>query len=96
PAVAFIDERLLEDLVDLRLEQTHYFEARHRALANCLGRLSLRDREMISARYGSSMSAQELSTATGRSLEAVYKSLGRIRMALAKCIDGALKQESGV
>ena len=92
-APVLFDEELIENLADMRLDQADYFESRHHALLNCLRRLSTCDREMIYDRYGREMSVQDLATSTGRSLNGIYKSLGRIRNALFTCIDLTLKKE---
>jgi RNA polymerase sigma-70 factor, ECF subfamily len=93
PGLVLFDEELIENLADMRIEQADYFESRHHALVNCLQRLSPRDREMIFDRYGRGKSVQILATSAGRSLDGIYKSLGRIRSALFSCIDLSLKQE---
>jgi RNA polymerase sigma-70 factor, ECF subfamily len=93
PGLAFFGEALLESLADMRLEQSEYFESRHCALLKCLQRLNVRDREMIYDRYGRGLSVRRLAESTGRSLDGIYKSLGRIRGALCSCIDSTLKQE---
>jgi len=93
PGMVLFDEDLIENLADMRIEQADYFESRHRALLNCLRRLSPRDREMIFDRYGRGKSVQQMASTAGRSLDGIYKSLGRIRTALFACIDSSLKQE---
>lgn len=93
PSIVFFDEELLGKLADMRVEQAEYFESRQRALKKCLQRLSSSDREMICNRYGGGLSVQSLASARGRSLDGIYKSLGRIRSALMSCIDRNLRQE---
>lgn len=93
PGVVLFDDELLEDLVDMRLEEAGYLESRHQALLSCLERLPARDRDLVCNRYGHDLTVQDLAASTGRTVEAIYKALGRIRAALFSCIDRTLKQE---
>ncbi len=88
------DEDLLDRLSDMRLGQGEYLEARHRALIQCLQRLTPKDRETICKRYCDELPVQTLAEMSGRSIEGIYKSLSRIRTALLVCIDRALRQEA--
>ncbi len=88
-----LDEQIIEKLAALQLEEAEYFDARHEALSGCVENLRQRDRELIRRRYEESMSIQDLAALIGRSADAVYKSLNRIRSSLLACIERTLKRE---
>jgi len=59
---------------------------RHRALSKCLEKLPQRDRALVLTRYEPGASVQEAARCSGRSLEAAYKALFRIRRLLFDCV----------
>ena len=75
------------------LEEAGYFDSVHRAMFGCLERLRAADRELIFRRYGQGLSVQDLATSTGRTVEAIYKSLKRTRVVMLLCVERALKKE---
>jgi RNA polymerase sigma-70 factor (ECF subfamily) len=84
-------ERVAETAVDhaasLQLDE------RREALAHCLERLSSRDRDLLARRYAEGATTQSVAARVGRSVEAVYKALGKIRQALFDCVTRALAKE---
>lgn len=88
-----LDEQVIEKLAALQLDEAEYFDARHDALAGCVENLRPRDKELIRRRYEESMSIQDLAAWIGRSGDAVYKSLNRVRTSLLACIERTLKRE---
>jgi len=88
-----LDASLIDRIADLQVEQSDYFEARHEALAHCLGRLPDSQRHILNLRYGHNLSVKELAAREGRQAGAVYTALSRIRKALEHCIRNALRQE---
>lgn len=66
---------------------------RHEALVHCLQKLPARDREMVLLRYEPGSGVEEAARRAGRSLEAAYKALGRIRKLLLDCVTHQLAQE---
>lgn len=84
---AQLTERAAELL--LQDEQTHAEDlcAREQCLMHCIAKLSGNHRELIDGYYHQEHSVAELSTLSGRSVEAVYKMLQRIRVALHECIE---------
>lgn len=80
-------ELLLED------EQQHAaaLEERKRFLKHCLDALSASHRELLDGYYYHEYPVNELSQRTGRSVEAVYKMLQRIRLALQRCIESKMQ-----
>lgn len=81
-------ERLSTRWVALNPDLAH----RRAALDHCLGRLPARQRELIDQRYSGDTSISELARRTGRSVHTLYKTLDRVRRALAECIDRELSR----
>lgn len=88
-----LNEDVIDKLAAMQFEEADYFESRHDALAVCIENLRPRDKEMIRHRYDENMQVQELAERIGRSADAVYKSLNRIRTSLLACIERTLKRE---
>lgn len=66
--------------------------AMHDALSSCLQKLNERDRRMILTRYESEGGVERAALVSGRSLQAAYKALMRIKQVLHDCV---LNQVSG-
>jgi RNA polymerase sigma-70 factor (ECF subfamily) len=88
-----LDEDAIEKITALQFGEADYFEARHQALLACIENLRTRDKELIRRRYQEDVSARELADWIGRSVDAVYKSLNRIRTSLLACVERTLKRE---
>jgi RNA polymerase sigma-70 factor (ECF subfamily) len=88
-----LDERVIEELTALQFDKADYFEARHDALMKCIENLRARDKEIIRRRYQEDASVQDVANWIGRSIDAVYKSLNRIRTSLLACVERTLKRE---
>ncbi|MFT4693075.1 MAG: RNA polymerase sigma-70 factor (ECF subfamily) [Limisphaerales bacterium] len=67
-----------------------------RALQSCLKKLPKPQRELVEVAYEPGVRIDELARDAGRTPMSFYKSLHRIRMALADCIRKSLKQEEGL
>jgi RNA polymerase sigma-70 factor (ECF subfamily) len=63
---------------------------RMRALQTCVEKLPLKQRELLRLRYDEGKSVKDVAQTIHRSLDAVYKSLSRIRQSLHDCISRAL------
>lgn len=86
-----------QDLVDA-LAQTaaamrEELDERHEALAHCLQKLPSRDRDLVLTRYEPGSGVPEAAKRSGRSLEAAYKALARIRKLLFDCVSHRLASE---
>lgn len=68
-------------------------DARHEALEFCLGRLHPRDRELMLTRYEPGFGVPEAARRSGRSMQAAYKALARIRKLLFDCVTSRLAAE---
>jgi RNA polymerase sigma-70 factor (ECF subfamily) len=78
-----INELLAQTMMEMRAE----LDDRGEALEECLKQLPERDRELVSARYSRDASIDEAAQVNGRSVEAAYKALGRIRRVLYECVN---------
>ena len=72
---------VIELLADARLKHDDLLEARSRWLEKCVERLEEVDRRLIQQRYASERTLAELAEETGRTPNALYKSMQRIRRA---------------
>ena len=77
---------LLEAVADRALELAPHLDDRRVALQECMKRLEDRDRRMVMARYEPGGGAKRAADASGRTIQATYKALYRIRKALFDCV----------
>lgn len=84
---------VIELLADARQEHEGLLEAQLRWLAECTKKLDEADRLLIERRYTSRQTLNELAAEIGRTPNALYKSLQRIRLKLLECIESGLKSE---
>lgn len=68
-------------------------DAQHFALADCLERLTPRDRNLIDLRYSPQGNVKAVADQVGRSVPAIYKALQRIHQTLFECIQRKLAAE---
>ncbi len=66
-------------------------ELRSQALVQCVEKLPKHHRELIQLRYGELGRVESIAEKVGRTTEAVYRMLSRIRRALYDCVDQALE-----
>ena len=64
-----------------------------RALEQCLQKLPVAQRELVETAYAPGVRMDELARSAGRTPMALYKSLHRIRMNLADCVQLTLNQK---
>lgn len=84
---------VIEMLADARLEHDELLEAQSRLLVQCMNRLAEIDRRLIERRYESRFTLADLAAETGRTPNALYKSMQRIRQNLLDCVNNGLKSE---
>lgn len=82
-----IGETAVEQANDLQLEQ------RRAALERCLEKLRPKDRALLARRFTDGATTQSTAAQAGRSVEAVYKALGKIRRILFDCVTRTLARE---
>jgi RNA polymerase sigma-70 factor (ECF subfamily) len=76
-----------------RTELTGHLDARREHLKDCLGRLPSDQRSLVRDYYFEDQSIETLAARLGRTAEAVYKSLQRIRQALHRCVAQKLRTD---
>ena len=81
---------LIEAHEELRLEDS---DERLEVMAGCVGKLRLRDQDLLRACYGRSVRIAELARDWGRSTQSIHNSLRRIRQALFECVRRTLARE---
>jgi RNA polymerase sigma-70 factor (ECF subfamily) len=88
-------QAMLERLAESAAEQAGALQLddRRQALADCLAKLTPRDRDLLGRRFTEGASIQSIAAQAGRSADAIYKALGRIRLALFDCVTRTLARE---
>jgi RNA polymerase sigma-70 factor (ECF subfamily) len=86
---------MLERVAETAAEQaaTLQLDARREALDGCLGKLRPADRELLARRFAEGATTESTAAEVGRSVDAVYKALAKIRQALFDCVSRTLAQE---
>lgn len=90
---SLLDGGLAEDLVSRREQLRSTFDDRLDRLDDCLRKLPAGHRELVEQYYFFETDALSLAEQAKRTVDAVYKSLQRIRRRLRDCIERSLKQE---
>ncbi|MBN1589596.1 MAG: sigma-70 family RNA polymerase sigma factor [Pirellulales bacterium] len=88
-------EAFIEDVAEEAFKLSGPLQAQRDALAACLEKLPVKDRALVSHRYLEGATTKTVAASVGRSVEAVYKSLQRIRGALLGCIRRTVVAEEG-
>jgi RNA polymerase sigma-70 factor (ECF subfamily) len=83
----FMEEVAPELLAVIDMDATDLL---HEQLAECMGRLSPQDRDLIERRYKPGATTKRVAAEVGRSTDAVYKALNRIHQALFDCMSRGL------
>ena len=86
-------QELVDALAQTAAVMHEEMDERHEALAHCLQKLPTRDRELMLTRYEPGSGVREAAQRSGRSLEAAYKALARIRKLLLDCVTHELETE---
>jgi RNA polymerase sigma-70 factor (ECF subfamily) len=87
PMLERVAETAVEQAAALQLDE------RREALAECIAKLGPRDRDLLSRRFSDGATVQSTAAQVGRSADAVYKALARIRRALFDCVSHTLASE---
>lgn len=88
-----LTEDVIERLADDLVKDNEYVDARQQALVECLESLRAADRKLVQLRYLADNSVQGVAKEVGRSTDAVYKAINRIRWTLLECIQRRLRGE---
>jgi RNA polymerase sigma-70 factor (ECF subfamily) len=92
-AKVVFDQEVVDAVAQTAAEMAAEVDERHDALAHCLQRLNPRDRELVLSRYEPGGGVEVAAQRSGRSLEAAYKALGRLRKLLLDCVTNRLAME---
>jgi RNA polymerase sigma-70 factor (ECF subfamily) len=86
---------MLERIAETAIEQaaTLQLDERRDALAGCIEKLRPKDRDLLGLRLAEGATTQSTAAQLGRSVEAVYKALAKIRQALFDCVTRTLAKE---
>jgi len=76
-------------------EQDAVLHRQRQALRECLRKLPPAKRDVLELRYGGGLKVEQIAEQTGRSRDAVYKLLHRLRDGLADCVTRAVRREIG-
>ena len=68
-------------------------DARREALAACVEKLAPHDRDLLARRFAAGATTKTTSEQVGRSVEAVYKAMAKIRQSLFDCVQRTLARE---
>lgn len=90
---ALLDKGLAEELVLRREELKPEFERRLARLDGCLGKLPGEQRQLVEGYYYQRAGIEALAGESGRTVEATYKMLQRIRHTLQSCMETAARQD---
>ena len=90
-----LDEHVMELISAERQVMDKGLDDRREALEHCLGTLREVDRVLVHRCYAGIGSFKAVAVELGRPVNAVYKSLGRIRAVLFECIERRLITEEG-
>jgi RNA polymerase sigma-70 factor (ECF subfamily) len=85
-------QAMLERLAETAVEHAAalQLEERREALTGCIAKLRPPDRELLARRFAEGATIHSVAAAVGRSVDAVYKALARIRQALFECVTRTL------
>ena len=89
------DDNVLESVAHTAATMREELDERHEALAGCLQKLAARDRELVLTRYEPGSGVAEAARRSGRSMDAAYKALNRLRKLLHDCVSNQLAHPHG-
>jgi RNA polymerase sigma-70 factor (ECF subfamily) len=92
---ALLDRGLAEELAQRREELQPEFELRLKHLEGCLERLPQEQRSLVDGYYYERAGVETLAERHGRSPEATYKALQRIRRTLQLCLESQARLAGG-
>lgn len=90
-------ERLLDDAIDMAFEefqvvkQNDEAESSREALRACLEQVPDRGQNVLRARFAGELSYQQIGEQLGMTIEAVRKSLFRLKKQLRSCVENRLR-----
>ena len=92
---ARLSQAFVERVAEAASEQAQVLrlDERREVLAECVEKLLPRDRDLLAKRFAAGATTRSTSEQLGRSVEAVYKALAKLRQALFDCVQKTLDRE---
>jgi RNA polymerase sigma-70 factor, ECF subfamily len=91
--VVLLSNESLDLLDETATARSDELDRQHRLLADCYAQLTTTDQELIDLRYTPGATVQLVAQQVGRSVEAIYKALARIRRLLFNCLQRTVDEE---
>lgn len=88
-----LSDAVINTLADRAIAHGEEISATHAALAECLKKLKVGDRDLIEQRYHGGQRPKEIARDQAKSVHAVYRALTRIHDALRECVHRHMAQE---
>ena len=89
----YFSEELVEQLAEERIAQEEQLSAQREALAECVRKLDAPSRHLLTLRYAGQMTVQQVAELQGKSANALYIGIHRLRQKLLECVNRALRLE---
>ena len=86
-------QEFVEAVANEVAEHASEHDRRQELLAECYSELDGDERNLLSLIYGTSNTIKQIAAEHGRSLDAAYQSIWRLRRRLRKCIDRKMTEE---
>lgn len=86
----WFDSELSENMAGVASEMSESLDKRIDLLQGCINQLPEKDRDLIQERYLNDNPVKSVAKVLGRSADAIYKALTRIRIVLHSCIERKL------
>lgn len=90
---AILQEDFAMQLIHRRDAIESRIDVRLRHLQSCVGKLTPEHQSLVEGYYSRRVSVERLAAESGRSVDAVYKTLQRIRHVIRACIEQAVREE---
>ena len=92
---SFLDESVASMLLARREELASQLDRRAEPLRDCVSELPTDNRVLVEQYYFEQTPIDDIASDVGRSADALYKSLQRLRTALMDCVNGKLTMQEG-
>ena len=89
----YFSDALVEQLAEERIAHEGELAVEREALAGCLEKLDVPSRTLLANRYGKQIPLHEIASQEGKSANAVYLAMHRIRQRLLECVQRAMREE---
>ncbi len=87
-----LSAEVLDLIADEGIAESESLEQESRALDHCLEQLPPAQRELLRIAYQPGVRFNDIAVETGRSAQALYKTIQRLRAALLLCVEGQMRE----